>query len=377
MALKIRPARHYQRRDDAVRAIADHGQRVVRKPLKEAMRHLSDLVDEERIVHLIKIGFVSRVADSIDWPHYREVLKAPFDKIALVREAASALGVRKINGSFHAKQRAVRFKKMGLTLEPQVLGGTLTREDEQLQNLFDISAVHKDIGGRFNFDRFDQATQEKLRLAQDELIKELEQTARDNIDAIVLAGVQSGASVEEIASDIREMISLTANQSQAVINYRNMLENLDSGALQRQLRNDVFDTEVQDAIESGEQLAQDRVDQMVNDYIENYLDYRAATIAQTESTRASNEGLQDAYQQAIDRGALPAEAVTQQWVVALDERTCEVCLSIPDMNPDGVAIGESFDSIDGPMDSPPDPHPACRCSLDIITNLDLVPDEEA
>ena len=84
MVLKIRPARYYQRRDDAVRAIADHGRRVVRRPLKEAMRHLSDLVDEAKIVHLIKIGFVSRVADSISWGHYREILKAPFDKIALV-----------------------------------------------------------------------------------------------------------------------------------------------------------------------------------------------------------------------------------------------------------------------------------------------------
>ena len=364
MALKIRPARHYQRRDDPLRAIADYGIRVVRKPLKEAMRHLSDLVDEDKIVHLIKIGFVSRVADSIDWPHYREVLKAPFDKIGLVREAAQALGVRKINGSFAAKQRAVRFRKM------DIAPGEFER---WASNVVPIS---KDIGWRFNFDRFDQATQEKIRLAQDELIKELEATARDNIDAIVLSGVQSGASIEEIASDIREMISLTATQSQAVINYRRMLENLDAGAFQRQLRNEEYDAEIQSAIDSGEQLAAERVDDMVNDYVENYLDYRAATIAQTEATRASNEGLQDAYQQAIDRGALPAEAVMQQWQVSLDERTCEVCLSIPDMNPDGVAIGESFDSIDGAMDAPPDPHPNCRCSLDIVTNLDLVPDDE-
>ncbi len=363
MALKIRPARHYQRRDDAVRAIADHGRRVVRKPLKEAMRHLSDLVDEAKVVYLIKIGFVSRVADSIDWAHYREVLKAPFDKIALVREAAQALGVRKINGSFASKQRAVRFRKMDIA----------PGQFEQWAS--NVVPIDKDIGGRFNFNRFDQATQDKIRQAQDDLIKELEQTARDNIDAIILAGVQSGLSVEEMAADIREMISLTDTQSAAVMNFRRMLENLDSGSLQRQLRNDTFDAEVRDAIESGEQLAQDRVDQMVNDYIENYLDYRAATIAQTESTRASSAGLQDAYNQAIDRGALPTEAVRQFWQLA--DTPCPVCESIPDMNPDGVAMDEDFDSLDGPMTAPPDPHPACQCSIEVVTNLDLVPDEES
>ncbi len=117
------------------------------------------------------------------------------------------------------------------------------------------------------------------------------------------------------------------------------------------------------------------IDAAVTNYIENYLDYRAATIAQTESVRASNAGLQDAYRQAIARGALPSDAVTQHWKVALDERTCPVCRSIPDLNPDGIRIEQPFISIGGPFTVPPDPHPNCRCSLEIVTDLAKVPDD--
>lgn len=170
------------------------------------------------------------------------------------------------------------------------------------------------------------------------------------------------------------MIGLTARQSQAVANYRRMLEDLDPGALQRQLRNFLEDDAVQAALDSGEDLDAALIDKLTQDYADNYLDYRAETIADTESTRAVNAGLQDVYSQAIDRGVFPAEAVRQYWQVDLDEKTCPVCLSIPDMNPDGVAIDESFDSIEGPQDAPP-VHPNCRCDISIVTNLDMVPDD--
>jgi hypothetical protein len=237
--------------------------------------------------------------------------------------------------------------------------------------------VVKDIGGRFNFDLYDQKTQDRIRQAQDDdLIAELEQQARDSIDSIILAGAQSGLGPDEIVEDIRSLIGLTDRQSQAVMNYQNMLYDLDPDALVRRLRNTAYDEEVQAAIDAGEDLTDVAISSMVADYAENYLDFRAQMIAETESTRAVNAGLQDAYAQAIDRGALTSDSVKQFWQVALDEKTCEVCLSIPDMNPDGIGIDDSFESIDGQMDAPPDPHPSCRCSLEIVTDLDKVPDEE-
>src|SRR5258708_33060326 len=131
------------------------------------------------------------------------------------------------------------------------------------------------------------------------------------------------------------MIGLTDVQAKAVATCRGMLENLDSDALERRLRNVAEDDVIAEAIDAGEDLAAAYIDQMVSDYTDNFLDYRADMIAQTEATRAANAGLQDAYQQSIDRGVFPSDAVRQYWTVALDERTCEICLSIPDMNEEG------------------------------------------
>ena len=150
-----------------------------------------------------------------------------------------------------------------------------------------------------------------------------------------------------------------------------MLETLDPTALQRQLRNTTMDTAVQDAIDSGQLLSGDVIDFMVADYNSNYLDYRASTIAQTESVRAVNQGLHDAYSQAIDRGALPDSAVRREW--ELGDSPCPICESIPDNNPDGVGVDEEFDSDDGPVDDPP-VHPNCMCSVSYVTDISQVPE---
>lgn len=355
MVKRIRPASIYQRKDSPLRLIAVLGARTIKRAVKGSLQHLSDLVDTDRLAKLIKAGFHSKVSEAIDWQHFGEVLKATFDKIADVRETAAALGVRKINGTFAAKRRRVRFHTERFL------------KSSSLDELFD-----KGIGDRFNFDRFAPGTVQRIRDAQDRLIKDLTEQARDTIEKIVMDGTQAGLSADEITSDIRDMIGLTETQTSAVMNYRSMLEGLDSDALRRQLRNKTLDDDVLAAIGSGEALDAAFIDSAVSDYIDNYLNYRATSIAQTEATRAASAGLQDSYLQAIERGALPSAAIRQNWKISLDEKTCPVCLSIPDMNPDGRAIGEQFESIEGPFYAPPDPHPRCRCEIEITTDLDAV-----
>jgi len=52
-----------------------------------------------------------------------------------------------------------------------------------------------------------------------------------------------------------------------------------------------------------------------------------------------------------------------------------VCQSVAERNPDGVGLDEDFESEDGPQDDPPI-HPRCRCTVEYITNLDMLPDDE-
>jgi hypothetical protein len=353
MAKTIRAARHYQDRDAPVRRIADAGVGAIKRDVKQALMHLGTLVPNSALQYA-RAGDWHGLRRDIRWGHFREVLKGAFARIGKIREEGAQLGARKINGVFSSKIRAVRFRKFGHLA---------------------LATIEKDVGSRFTFDLYDQNTQDRIRRAQDDLIQQLDREARDSIAEIILAGAQTGLGPDEIVEDIRSLIGLTDRQARAVMNYQRMLYELDPDALVRRLRNTEHDQAVQDALDSGESLSDTAIAQMTADYAENYLDYRAETIARTEATRAANAGLQDAYAQAIDRGALPVEAVTQFWEVALDEKTCEICLSIPDMNPDGVGIGEPFESIDGQQDAPPDPHPSCRCSLEIVTDLDKVPDE--
>ncbi len=347
MAKQIRAVRHYQDKSAPLRRLADAGIPHIKRDLKAALDHLPELVPADAVEYARHADWEG-LKRAIDWTHARGMLKAVFGQVGKVREAAAQLGVRQINGAFARAGRRVKYRKV---------------------------AVSKDITSDYAFDGYSQAVQDQLRQAQDDLIAELETSARDAIDQIVMDGALQGLGPDEIVDDIRSYIGLTARQSQAVANYRSMLESLDPGALQRQLRNFLEDDTVQAALDAGQPMDAAMVDKLVSDYTDNFLDFRAETIAQTESTRAASLGLQDAYSQAIDRGVFPNEAVKQFWKIDLDERTCPVCLSVPDMNPDGIGIDESFDSIDGSQDSPPI-HPNCRCSIEIVTDLDLLPADE-
>lgn len=361
---RVRSAKQWQHPKAPIRMIAMRSKRMVRQQLREALSHLDDVFDKKLAIELIRHGQHRAVVKVIDWNHFREILKAPFDRIAEVYFAGAKLGVKKINGAFARSRRRVRFAKVA-------------NRSEAVAALFDAAPhLWKAVGDRFNFDRFDDKVMENLRAEQDALIREIEATARDTIEKTIMRGMNAGLTPDEVIEEVRTVIGLTDRQATAVLNYRDMIENLDRGALKRMLRDDQYDAALARSIEEGIELDAAAVSEMVDAYAENYLTYRAETIARTETTRAANSGLEDAYAQAIDRGALPEEAVRKFWQIALDEKTCAICLSIPDLNPDGVPIGEDFDSEDGPQSTPPDPHPSCRCSIDVITDLNLIPDEE-
>lgn len=364
----IRAARHYQRHDDPAMLIAAMGRPAIRKAVREALQHLPEVMDAAKAKALYAAGRWQEIPATIDWQHFRQVLKTVFDRIAQVYDAGARLGTRKINGAFAAKRRKVRFHKSGDH------GGDANEMVGSITSLFGPVDVAKAIGDRFNFDRFDQTTQDKLRSWQDKMIADLETGARDSIEAVVLAGTRDGLTGDDIVGDIRAMIGLTDTQATAVLNYRAMLETLDPDALRRQLRDDAYDAAFNAARDAGTDLDAAIVDEMVSAYEDNYLDYRANAIAQTESVRAANAGLHDAYSQAVDRGALPDEAVRRFWQTSMLENVCPICLSIPDLNPDGIGVDEDFQSDDGPIDDAP-VHTLCACSAEYVTDLDKVPDD--
>lgn len=196
------------------------------------------------------------------------------------------------------------------------------------------------------------------------LIRQISSDSRFAIQDIVLEAFRHGGHPYEQARDIRRMIGLTRSQARAVANFRRMLEGDPQAmgeALTRQLRDRRFDPTILRSIRTGTRLKREQVDKMVDAYYWRYLNYRAKMIARTESLRASNMGQRALWQQAMDQDFLQPERTRRQWILTGDDRLCEFCLSIRNMNPKGVRLDEPFLSPDGPVDGPP-VHPHCRCT---------------
>lgn len=202
-----------------------------------------------------------------------------------------------------------------------------------------------------------------------ELITGLTAIMRDSIREVLTRAFREGIPVAAQARLIRQYIGLTPAQVRAVENYRRLLESGDPGALRetlgRALRDARYDRTIENAVTSGARLTRQQINAMVDRYVSRQLKYRAEMIARTETIRAANAGQIEAWRQAQQQGYLAA-TVRQQWIYTKDERTCDICPQIADMNPGGVAIGGMFQSPVGLVKMPPDPHPQCRCALGLV-----------
>lgn len=361
-----------------MRRLADDAIPALTRALKVALRAAANRMDVTLVAAKVAHGLYADVARGLDWNHASEAMRLPLGLLGNVWLGGGAIGARKINGAFTNRRRVVRFKKMageaperrvGQGAHALAAGGAILPEDA-----FAAMVVEKDASDLFDYDRFDPVTQAHIRAYQDAFITSLTAEARITIEQTILAALRAGLGPEEIAAQIKAVIGLTTQQANAVLNFRQLLLDADPAALSRSLMTATDRAALAQAINNSDRLTMGDIDRMVERYEDSYLTSRAMTIATTEATRAASLGLQDSYEQAIARGAMPVEAVRQYWQISLDEKTCDGCISVVDMNPDGVQLGQQFDSEDGPIDGPPY-HPNCRCSIELVTNLDLVSDD--
>lgn len=219
------------------------------------------------------------------------------------------------------------------------------------------------------FNSTNPATIQHLQTYQMTLIRELTAQARYNVQRVIMEGVEAGRNPRDVARDVRQHIGLTRAQSRYVSNYRRQLEQLDSQALARQLRDRRFDGVVARAIEGQQPLSREKIDQLVERYQARWLKHRSETIARTEAIRAANTGNQEAWRQANEQGMFEGGRVMRQWVFTHDGRTRDWHRNIPALNPKGVALEEPFKTDLGPLMYPGDPNGqpantiACRCTV--------------
>lgn len=211
--------------------------------------------------------------------------------------------------------------------------------------------------------RFDLVNPHTVQAVQQHgfnLIRQISDDTRNGVRAIVAHAMEFGGHPYEQARQIKQLVGLTENQVAAVSNYRRLLEAGDSDALTRELRDHRFDPTVRGAIREGVALPKGQVDTMVQRYADRMLAMRAETIARTETINAARLGTQAAWTQAGENGLLSHNKIRQGWMVTPDDRLCQYCSEVPDMNPDGVPLGGQFKTPFGPVDGPT-LHPNCRC----------------
>lgn len=86
---------------------------------------------------------------------------------------------------------------------------------------------------------------------------------------------------------------------------------------------------------------------------------RAMTIATNETLTALSTAHQAFWEAAAGQAGVTGQ-LNRFWLIARDERTCEICRPIPSLNPGGVAMTEPFRTPIGPLMTPP-AHVLCRC----------------
>lgn len=164
----------------------------------------------------------------------------------------------------------------------------------------------------------------QMRQQSLELIREIGTSQRESIRNALTESFAAGDGPRQSARAYRDAVGLTEKQRQAVKNYRTLLETGNTEAFSRGLRDARFgpkDTSAAARSAYLDTLDQSQIDRMVEAYERKYLNYRAETIAQTETTRTLNEANEEAFAQTMEQAGLNDDWIERTWVSTKDKRT--------------------------------------------------------
>lgn len=218
------------------------------------------------------------------------------------------------------------------------------------------------------FDLLNPLTLQYIQTYRLNLISQISENTLNTIRQLLYQDASEGVNPITTARKLKNSLGLTERQEQAVRNYQRYLQDLDSEALQRALRDKRFDSTILNAIKNNKPLSEKQIEKMVNRYRERYIQYRAQVISRTEALRVASIGNRQSILQLINSGAIDEERIRKFWVYTKDKRTRETHRRIPSMNPKGRRLKEPYTTPLGPMQYPRDPAGTaentvlCRCT---------------
>lgn len=204
---------------------------------------------------------------------------------------------------------------------------------------------------------FDQTNPEALRWARTRaarLVTEIDASTRAAIRRIIAMAFKEGIPPREAAQMIRPLVGHTERDVEALSAAWERLMKADGGDLvkvgQRSYR-------------VPSRWSKTWVKRVYDKYADKLIANRALLIARTETIAASNEGQRQLWTQAQAEGLI-AQTAKRVWITTFDDRECPTCAG---MDGQTRLIDEPFDAgPNGEVMSPP-AHPACRCSMGIVS----------
>lgn len=196
-----------------------------------------------------------------------------------------------------------------------------------------------------------------------ELVAQVSDDVKEAIRIAVASGSDLGLNLDQQARAIRGVIGLRPGHVSAPENLaRDLREGLEASATSRRL-DAVSKQRIRSRIRSGT-VTPAFVEEMKDRYRFSLLNYRAQSIARTETHRAANAGQHEAWGQAARDGVIPQTA-KRVAIVTPDERLRDTHAAVPAMNPGGVGLEEPFQTPFGPLMFPPW-EPECRCGVGMV-----------
>lgn len=307
-----------------------------------------------RVIDRIKQRFGEEVADAFD--RLLNSAREAVDLAALESTIASGASVASIIQSVLSTSDVAR-----IVGRDQALLQTLTNVT-RASGQASMRVVEDGLGVALGFDYTDplavEAAREQIGLLITQLTREQLQAIRNAIEL----GQSAGLTVVQQARLIREAVGLPATWANAPANLADELRRGDANALTRRLPANVLQ-EIRSRLEGG---IEDEafIARVVEIYTRSLINRRAQNISRTETATAAHEGQQRAWEEAKGQGLLP-ETVRRYWIVTPDERLRRSHAEIVVMNPQGVDLGEPFETPFGPVMHPP-AEPNCRCSVGLL-----------
>jgi hypothetical protein len=268
----------------------------------------------------------------------------------LRRQFLNAIRALREQMDMDALERAMRIQdphtRIRAVLEAlplDVLPNELASVKDTLQEGFKVGGrigkeALEESGLRLRFDISNELAEKWAATRSGEMIVEITDSVREGVRDIMERAFSEGRPPRETAKDIRTIVGLTERQTRAVDKF--------------------WDELVEDGV------PEDKIERRVAKYAEAQLKRRSLVIARTETIRASNEGQQEIWQEAVQEGLLDPARTRRVWMVTdddrLDKNICEP------MDEQMVGLNEPFITGEGEEVMKPPAHPQCRCSTGLV-----------